>query len=160
MPLIVPITDPYSGEPRPAAWAWCRISNFDHGAKVGYLEYEVYASAAAAYSQPPLPPCLTLALHIKPERQPAVYGPPPLISPYVPPVVIRDPGTNGPDDPGEMTPAVDPVYGPAPLLRPEIPSFDEMLAANATAYGLLQRAVDQLAIDSIPELSAGVIEGS
>lgn len=166
MPLTVPITDPHSGDPRPNAWAWCRISNFDHGAKVGLLVYEVYASPEAAYADPPRPPLLTLRLDIKPEAQPARYGPPPLISPYIPPeyetLTIREPGTNGPDDEGEyeaveVSPGQDPVYGSPPLIRPAIPSYDELISANQMAYGLLQLAVDQLGLDALPEFDGGTI---
>lgn len=162
MPLLIPIIDPHTGESRPTAWAWCWRTNFDHKAKTARLDYEVYASPEAAYAQPPLKPMMEIAIDVKPESQPAAHGSPPLISPYVPAEyrTVREPGTNGPDDPGEfelVSPAQDPVYGPAPLIRPAIPSFDELIAANLTAYGLLQIAVDQLGIDVVPELAEGQI---
>lgn len=162
MPLLVPIIDPHSGESRPTAWAWCWKTNFDHKAKTAHLEYEVYASPEAAYAQPPLKPILVLAIDVGPERQAAEYGSPTLISPYVPAVyrTVREPDPDDPSDPGEyelVSPAQDPVYGPAPLLRPEVPSFEELIAANQTAYGLLQLAVDQLGIDALPELADGSI---
>lgn len=162
MPLLVSLTDPHDGGQRSAAWAWCRRSNFDFGAKTARLEYEVYASPEAAYANPPLQPLISLVLNVKPEAQPAVYGSPPLLSPYVPAEyrVIREPDPEDPDDEGEVelvSPAQDPVYGEPPLLRPAIPSFDELIAANETAYGLLQVAVDQLGIDSLPEFAEGAI---
>lgn len=162
MPLRVPIIDPHTGEPRPDAWAWCWRTNFDHKAKTARLDYEVYANTGAAYAQPPFKPILNLAVDVLPERQEAVHGSPPLISPYKPAEyrVVREAGTDGPDDEGEVelvSPAQDPVYGPAPLLKPAIPSFDEMIAANQAAYGLLQIAVDQLGLDALPELAAGAI---
>jgi len=162
MPLLVPIVDPHSGDPRPNAWAWCAETNFSHRAKTARLVYEIFASPEAAYADPPLKPLLTLALDIRPEAQPAVYGSPPLLSPYAPAEyrTIREPGANGPDDEGEyelVSPAQDPVYGPAPLLRPAIPSYDELVDANQAAYGLLQIAVDELGLDALPEFAGGSI---
>lgn len=165
MPLLVPVIDPYSGADRPAAWAWCWRTNFDHKSKTARLDYEVYASAEAAYADPPLKPILSLSVDVRPERQPAVYGSPPLLSPYVPAEyrTVRDPGTNGPEDEGErelVAPARNPVYGDPPLIRPSIPSFDELIAANLSAYGLLQVAVDQLGLDALPEFEGGAMIAS
>lgn len=162
MPLLVSTTSPHTGEPLPRTWVWGPRFSFDVEAKTGAITYKGYASPEAAYARPPLEPLIQLTVTIRPERQPAVYGPAPLLSPYVPAQyrTTREPGTNGPDDEGErelVAPAQDPVYGPEPLLRPEVPSFDELVAANPVAYGLLQQAVDQLALDVLPEFAGGAI---
>lgn len=43
--------------------------------------------------------------------------------------------------------------------RPAIPAFDDLVAANATAYGLLLQSIDALALAQ-PEFAGGQAEGS
>lgn len=166
MPLKVSITDPHTGEPLPDAWAWGPKISLDYETKTGSITYKTYASGAAAYADPALKPIIDRRIEIKPDRQEAIHGSPPLISPYVPPeyetVEVRAPGTDGPDDPGEyrleeVAPAQNPVYGPAPLLSPAVPSFDEMVADNPTIFGLLMGRIDQFGLDVVPEFAGGEI---
>lgn len=167
MPLIVPIKDPFSPNSLPSAWAYCAEFSYSQRSKRLRAVFDVYRDAASAYAVPPVMPIKKVAIDVGPDRQPAQYGPQPLISPYVPPVyetvTIRAPGTNGPDDPGEyetveVSPAQDPVYGPAPLLQPEIPSFDELVGANLAAFLAIRAAVDGLALEAAPEFAGGAIE--
>lgn len=153
MPLSLSMPDPYSTTTATAAWAYNAVFAFNFANKTGRLVYDIHRSKTAAYANKP--PIAKVEYQITPTGSPAVYGPAPLVSPYVPAVThvetVRAPGTDGPDDPGEYqtvvdSPAVDPVYGPAPLLRAAIPSFDELIAVNADAYGQLLAAVDALAL--------------
>lgn len=161
MPLITPFDNPHSSEPLSAAWTWCKETSFDFARGKGRLVYEVYASREAAYSGKA--PVQVVEVEL---GSPAEYGPAPLISPYVPPVyetqVVREPGANGPDDPGEtasveISPAQPPVYGPAPLLRPAVPTLAELVADNQEAYNALLSVVDALAL-TLPEFAGGEVE--
>jgi len=165
MPLITSTPDPFSVSTLSTAWAYCALFTLNFADKTGRLVYDIHSNKTAAYSGGL--PIKSVEIAITPTGTPAVYGQPELISPYVPPVyetnVIREPGTNGPDDLGEteqvlVTPAVDPVYSEAPLIRAAIPSFDELVVANQTAYGMLLSAVDTLAL-SQPEFADAHVEG-
>lgn len=167
MPLIVSIKDPFSLASLPAAWAYCAEFSYSQRSKRLRAVFDVYRDAASAYAIPPVRPINTVEINVGPDRQPAQYGSPPLLSPYVPAVyetvTIREPGTNGPDDPGEfekveVSPAQDPVYGPAPLIQPEIPSFDELVGANVAAFLAIRSAVDSLALEVVTEFDGGSIE--
>jgi len=161
MPIIAEFANPFVDGQLESAWVYCRIANFDFGLKTGRLVYEVYASREAAYGGKP--PLKTIEVVL---GTPAQHGPPPLQSPYAPPVYelveIRAPGTNGEDDPGEyenvlVAPAQDPVFGEPPLLRPAIPSLNELIAANQAAYAALQQVADSLAL-TLPEFADATIE--
>jgi len=167
MPIIAPVKDPFSTDSLPTAWAYCAEFSYSQRSKRLRALFDVYRDAASAYADPPVRPIKMVEINVGPDRQPAQYGPPPLISPYVPPVFetvsIREPGTNGPDDEGEferveVSPAQDPVYGPAPLIQPEIPSFDELVGANLSAFLAIRAAVDGLALEGLPEFAGGTIE--
>ena len=167
MPLIVSIKDPFSLATLPSAWVYCAEFSYSQRSKRLRALFDVYRDSESAYANPPAKPIKTVEIHVGPDRQPAVYGSAPLISPYVPAVVetttIREPGTNGPDDPGEyetveISPAVDPVYGEAPLIQPEIPSFDELIGDNLAAFLAIRSAVDSLALETVPEFAEGSIE--
>lgn len=162
MPVVANVDNPFTHGRLEAAWVYCRVASFDFGAKTGRLVYEIYADRDAAYGGKP--PLKTLEITL---GTPAQYGSPPLVTPGEPAVyetiTIREPDPEDPDDPGErevrlVSPAVEPIYGEAPLIRPAVPSLEELIAANATAYGLLQMAVDQLALDVLPEFADGAIE--
>lgn len=168
MPLIFPIKDPFSLASIPAAWAYCAEFSYSQRARRLRAAFDVYRDSESAYANPPVQPITKVEIHVGPDRQPAQYGPQPLLSPRVPAVIetvtIREPGTNGPDDEGEferveVAPAQDPVYGPAPLLQPEIPSFDELVGANLAAFVAIRDAVDALALEVAPEFAGGAIEG-
>lgn len=164
MPIVSSFQDPFSDDLIPEAWTYCRLLPMDFGSQTMRLVFETYRDKASAYSGKP--PLESTPYEISPNGKPAVYGSPELLSPYVPPVyettVVREPGTNGPDDEGEaetilVSPAVDPVYGEPPLLEPAVPSFAELVAANAQAYALLQAAVDNFAL-SRPKFAGGRLE--
>ncbi len=162
MPLSVSIIDPHTGETLPHGWAWGYEISLNSKTKTGRIVYEAYATTPAAYAVPPLEPIMGRSVEIRPERQEAVYGSPPLLTPYKPAEyrTVREPRTNGPDDPGEfelVSPAQDPVYGPAPLVRPAVPSFDEYLAAHPEIFALLMGAVDRIGLDVVPEFAGGVV---
>lgn len=164
MPLIGPVKDPCSKEVYPNTWTYCRLLPMDFGSQTMHLVFETYKDKESAYTG--YPPLETTAYEISPTGKPAVYGPTVLISEGVPAVYettgVREPGTNGPDDPGgailTMTvPAVDPVYSEPELLEPAIPSFAELVAQNAEAYALLQSAVDEFALTR-PKFAGCVVE--
>lgn len=161
MPIIATVANPYTEGEFETAWIYCRVASFDFEAKTGRLVYEAYADRDSAYGGKP--PVRTLEIIL---GSPAQYGYAVLVSPGEPAVyeqvTIREPGTNGPDDPGEVetvlvSPAVDPVYGEPPLIRPAIPSLEELIANNQAAYAALQQVADQLAL-TLPEFADAAIE--
>lgn len=152
MSFLVNYPDPHSDQLIENAYAWAIETNFNFLTKTGRLVYAIYKSEQAATDGKK--PIGQISIELTSTGKSITYGSPPLISPAQP-AVYGDPPIIGYEDEEEtipiygppelITPSQPAVYGDPPILAPAIPSFDELVMANLTAYGLLSIAVDTLA---------------
>ena len=153
MPLISSYTDAW-GQTHPDAWTYCASSSFNWDGKLAHLEFWVYTSKMSAYSG--RPPIAKHSIDLTPTGTPAVYSSATLISPGSPAVYGEpDPETGESEI---VTPEVLPVYSEPEVVRPAVPSFFEVLASNATAYGQLEASLSGLAVEVLPELAGATWE--
>jgi len=150
MPILCAQIDPYSLDARPAAWAYCAIPKIEFDGKTGTLVYPVYASKQAAYTGGK--PIRVVEIPLGRE---AVYGPPPLISEYVPPEWGYKDGNT--DEPVLIREEQLPVYGPAPVIRQATPSLQDLIDAHPEVFAALTAIVDSVAL-SQPEFAGGEVD--
>ncbi|MDG3003248.1 hypothetical protein [Paludisphaera mucosa] len=117
------------------------------------LTYDVFSSKEA-FESPTGGRIGWVEIPLQQGPTPAVLGQRPELTPFVPAVVervvIREPGTNGPDDFGEaseriVTPAVEPTYGPAPVIAPARPGVKQIIAENPDLFEKIRALADALA---------------
>jgi len=146
MPRLETMPNPADPTQELTAWAWAHVTNFDHGSKVVVVDWQYFASHAAAYT-PGAAPILHRTQVFRAEAVEARYGQPPELTALVP-AEYGDPDPETGERP-LISPEVPATYGPAPLLSPRVPSYGEIMdpILAGEPVNVLAR-VDQLGVEA------------